>query len=118
MELVFQRSGVGKNKLYPVMYSVNGGAIQEVAKYLVELGNDGTDITSLNVSCLLSLLKPIKSNMIVSGEVLEKKFYQESEWRYVPPTTNVISENNYTEERDNENNAIEQYGLEFSPSDI
>lgn len=106
-----------KNNLHPVVYSTNGGQIQEVMKYLSD-HIEANETSELNAYRLWSLLKPITGNMYISGETVEKDFYQECEWRYVPPVQDVIFEKSFADDRDESNKNMEQYGLEFSPNDI
>jgi hypothetical protein len=77
------------NKLNPVSYlsasSNYGTAINNLYKNFDHSGsttyykNAGRD---LNI--ILSNLKPLDGNMVVSGKHIHKEFYQENEWRYNP----------------------------------
>jgi hypothetical protein len=112
-----------KNKLNPVVYSPPGGSVQLLTKYLFHLDIDGCnsiqrDEVDNQTYKLWSLLKPTIGNMVVSGSVIEKEFYQENEWRYVPPVTTVIEECDFEDEKEQSNEEIEKYKLEISPSDI
>ncbi|MDI4667995.1 abortive infection system antitoxin AbiGi family protein [Pseudoalteromonas shioyasakiensis] len=73
---------------------------------------------------LLSFLKPLEGKMLLSGAPVDKEFYQESEWRFVPQQTDVkpwLDKQSY----DNAT-ALEQYNkktkelssLKISPTDI
>lgn len=73
---------------------------------------------------ILSFLKPLEGKMLLSGSPVDKEFYQESEWRFVPKKTDVqpwLNKQNY----DN-TEVLEQYNqktkeltsLKISPTDI
>jgi len=112
-----------KNKLNPVAYSPSDGNIQQLMKYLFHLylpenrKKQQQDINS-HAYRLLSLLKPTNGKMVISGGIIEKDFYQENEWRYVPAIDGVIQEKDFEDTKEDANKSIEKYKLEFSPSDV
>ena len=63
-------------------------------------------------------MKPLSGKMVLGGKVIKKDFYQESEWRYVPPVDTLIRSEEFEAERDEENAKMEQYAIPISASDI
>lgn len=104
-----------KNGLNPVVYSPADGQIQKLASSLL---NDTSPNSTDHAYKLWSLFKPTIGKMVIAGQVVEKEFYQESEWRYVPPGINVIGQDKFDEEKEKKNQDIENHSLQFSPSDI
>jgi hypothetical protein len=107
-----------KNNLNPVVYSPNEGQIQQLMKNLWDEIDPEINGSADNAYKLWSLLKPITGNMVISGNIVEKEFYQENEWRYVPPGQSIISEDKFDEGKDTANKEMEEHSLQFSPSDI
>ena len=111
-----------KNELNPVVYSPHGGNIQTLMKYLFYLKMPNKDFKQEldgHSYKLWSLLKPITGTMLIGGEFVEKEFYQENEWRYVPPVQDIITyDSDYEEEREKANKDIEKHKLEIAPEDI
>lgn len=73
---------------------------------------------------LLSFLKPLEGKMLLSGAPVDKEFYQESEWRFVPQQTDVKpwldkqSYDNATVLEQYNNKTKELSSLKISPTDI
>lgn len=110
-----------KNGLNPVVYSPQGGVVQNLMKYLMDFkfeDPDSKELCNHHSYKLFSLLKPTFGKMVISGKVIEKEFYQESEWRYVPPVQTLITEDTFQEDKDESNKKILEHTLKFSPSDI
>lgn len=76
-------------------------------------------------------MKPYKGQQKIQNELKDIIFYNEREWRYIPPKTKLmenvskhkfgfcITERDYTEPLIAEMNSMnEAHGLEFSPNDI
>jgi len=104
-----------KKNLNPVVYGPKGGQIQKLASDLLDNEAEGTNDLAYK---LWSLFKPTFGNVVKAEGTVKKEFYQESEWRYVPPGISVIEENYFYLERDHKNKEIEKYSLQFSPGDI
>lgn len=115
------------NGLTPIHYVSQNSGIPASYNSLVDLiakdaenKNDGWS----SLRYLLAHTKPLEGGMVVSGEITNKEFHQESEWRYIAKHENVsdfITHSDYNEEenlagRNNEtkNNCM----LQFSPKDI
>lgn len=142
-----------KNKLNPVIYSPQGGIAQSLMKFLIsfklvdkdmqeeiqhpnEIPRKAIPLVQLlslkqkevheNSFRLWSLLKPTHGKMVVSGKFVEKEFFQESEWRYVPPVGKSFTFDdeedlmNFNDgvAREKANSDIEKYKLQFSPADL
>lgn len=113
------------NGLAPVIYAPAGSAATKLADYLFELNSDKTpeeassDKNLANqIYNLLSLVKPIVGNMLISGGIVEKDFYQECEWRYVPDEWSMIFEREFDSEKDAANASLESQKLEFTPAHV
>lgn len=116
-----------KNNLNPVSYlsgSTNyGKAINSLFENHSKLDGfykkSGHD---LNV--ILSHIKPLNGKMLISGEILDKEFYQESEWRYSPRKSGISQWISKTEFEDKEllkkqnNLSKEKCSLQMAPNDI
>lgn len=112
-----------KNNLNPVAYSPPGGQIQELMKFFFKARFDENQMDfeeafHSHAFKLWSLIKPTIGNMIISGSVIEKEFYQENEWRYVPPEETMLEEDVFEKEKENSNKDIEKFKIEISPADI
>ena len=112
-----------KNNLNPVVYSPPGGHIQNLAKHVFylefpdELKKMEEELNP-HIYKLLSFIKPTYGKMVVSSGIVEKEFYQENEWRFVPDVDKLIYHEKFEEEKDFENKEIEKYKLKFTPQDI
>lgn len=112
-----------KNNLVPVVYSPPDGDMLKLAKFLflINLPDDMEKTEKeLNpkIFKLLSLIKPIHGKMIISSEVIEKEFYQENEWRFVPNINNMLSEKEFNKNKEKANEKLLEHTLYFSPQDI
>ncbi len=114
-----------RNKLNPVGYFGDNSAVRTVAEYLFDLDKKYEDEKGTSFNQLLNLLrysKPISGRMYVSGELVEKDFYQESEWRYSllanEDSMLALQGSLFEEEKDDENKKLETEQLEFLPTDI
>lgn len=114
-----------KNGFSPVIYIMKDGYMDGHLRsiyYLVyDAAEEGKKDGAIEISLkLLRHIKPIEGKMNVAGKTVEKEFYVENEWRYVPedasPMTLDVYENK--EQRDKHNQYAEKYGLTVTPSDI
>jgi len=106
-----------KNNLNPVIYSPPGGHISLMAEFMLENEKSGKE-EDMHVYHLLSLIKPTIGKMVVSGKIVEKEFYQENEWRYVPSINSLLFEKDYEENKDKANSKINEHTLKFTPDDV
>lgn len=115
-----------KNQLAPLIYTPPESAITELARYLLKLdlnNEDGSPTPAqhdLNEHFfrILPMIKPISGKMVVAGTIVEKDFYQENEWRYVPKDSDVLFREKFDDEREAMNKAVEGEKLSFMPSDV
>lgn len=112
-----------KNKLCPVIYTPPDSSVTKLTDYLFDLwGKEGKEKSSVATNDMIyqmiSLIKPLEGNMIIAGAPVEKAFYQESEWRFVPMNGSMLLENDFANFRDQENTRMEQYSLQICPDDI
>lgn len=111
-----------KNKLNPVIYSPTNGTIQKSFGYYYkkyeELNQENDSLYLKNTYALWALIKPIVGKMVIGGEFIEKEFYQENEWRYVPPVEIAISDDVFEEEKEKCNEDIKKFTLKLTPTDI
>ena len=47
--------------------------------------------------------------MVISNKLINKDFYQENEWRYVPPVTSVIYDSNFESDIEKDNKEVEKF---------
>jgi Putative abortive phage resistance protein AbiGi, antitoxin len=113
------------NRLTPVLYAAPGSLTSKIADFLLVLDHEGhpnkkelEKKTIDHLHGLLNLIKPITGQMQVGSELIEKDFYQENEWRYVPLYGRMIFEELFTAEQDRANLEVESSKLTFSPKDI
>jgi hypothetical protein len=112
-----------QNKLNPVVYTPPGGIVQEVAEFVfsLEFPDESKSLQhelDNEIFRLIMLIKPTVGKMIIAGNILEKEFYQENEWRYVPEPSRIIREDVFEMMKDNANAELEDFKLKFTPKDI
>lgn len=56
--------------------------------------------------------------MLIGGTVVEKDFYQENEWRYVPKKYSALFRDTFEQDRDKMNGEAEAQKITFAPSDV
>ncbi|MFM5083093.1 abortive infection system antitoxin AbiGi family protein [Aeromonas veronii] len=111
-----------KNGLHPISYTTEGGHIQELADSLKNIMNENptSEINALNFYRLISLVKPLTGLMKDKNgqDDIEVEFYQESEWRYVPKTLDIIPEDNFSRDVAQANERVKKYARKFNPTDV
>jgi hypothetical protein len=117
-----------RNKLNPVLYVPQDGHLPNFIKTTTNLAVEQNSAKKLSdedfethcdsLYMANALVKPIKGEMIVSGNVIEKEFYQENEWRYVVPKQGIIEQKDFDKNKEEFNKRIETSKLEFTPSDV
>lgn len=117
-----------KNNLHPLLYAASNGALVRVASKIFSLtdyqSDDDSKVKSIRHELLhqyfelTPMIKPVSGKMIVGGEVVEKDFSQENEWRYVPDHINLLFKNNFDELKAEENAKMFDRSLRFLPSDV
>lgn len=114
-----------KNRLNPVIYSNVDGTAPSLVNYLINPTSDSEtteekERREKEFFKLFKIIKPLSGKMYVSGNLVEKNFYQESEWRYTPEIEEegIVFKNEFDTRRDMLNKDAEEYKLDFLPSDI
>lgn len=114
-----------KNQLNPVIYCSENGFVPDVADFLLaEKEGETEDQKNHRHETfwkLTKLIKPLKGKMFIAGNLVEKDFYQESEWRFTPSEKigdTILFHKDFDKEKDNKNKEAEAYRLQFSPADI
>jgi len=115
-----------RNGLAPIIYTPPTGAIADLTKYLLKLDLKEPDGTVPKVQSdfnehffrLISLVKPISGKMVVGGTIVEKDFYQENEWRYVPKEFSVLFRDKFEDEKDAKNADVKAQKITYLPSDV
>nr|WP_244662667.1 abortive infection system antitoxin AbiGi family protein [Vibrio sp. bablab_jr001] len=110
-----------RNGLHPVIYCPPESNIQKAVYDMLNFdpkGHNESDTYYMNFFRLLSLIKPISGTMNIKGKIESKEFYQENEWRYVPPSHKYLNQVEFEDKRDKFNSEMESFGLLFEPSDI
>lgn len=82
------KSWAMKNVLNPVIYVSSESMIKSSLMRLIHLtesmeGQDSAEQLD-NLRLIASHMKPLQGTMHVAGKAVEKEFYSESEWRFVP----------------------------------
>ena len=111
-----------RSRLEPLLYAPADGAITSFINYYVnekrDVHPDQKEMDDGHLARLLGLTKPVHGNMLVSGKVTKKDFYQENEWRFVPPNYEILLENEFEAGKDIGNIEMESFALKFSPLDV
>ena len=84
-----------KNGLNPVFYISGNGPAYNAAHSIVRISKkiddpDESKNASDIIGDFVAYVKPTRGLMYVSGKPQEKEFYQESEWRYLPKSEDII----------------------------
>lgn len=113
------------NRLTPIIYAPAGSAATQITDFLFGLDykgdpdKDKKEAAQLEqIYKMITLIKPITGQMYVGGSVVEKDFYQENEWRFIPQGNSILSSEKFPTERDTENTKMEKFKLDVSPQDI
>lgn len=107
-----------KNGLEPLLYVAPQGAIPNFLNWLLKESGDISSSVKEHFSRIVCLTKPLSGQMLISGTAVEKEFYQESEWRYVPLDYDVLFRDEFEKSKDVKNAELENNSLKFLPSDI
>lgn len=109
-----------KNQLNPIIYTTSDGRIQNLMKFIfnAKRTKENKEDFDFYTYSLWAHMKPIVGKMIISGEIVEKEFYQENEWRFVPPVDTLILAEEFDKSKESANEKVSKYALQFVPSDI
>jgi hypothetical protein len=76
------------NGLNPILYSAGSNnltsAFRDLNDHSNKLEGEDVELCKITMRYLLAHTKPTSGKMVIDGVPVEKEFYQESEWRYVP----------------------------------
>lgn len=117
------------NGLNPVLYVARDNNVTASFRELNQHANlaasdANRDALKVTTRYLLAHSKPSAGRMVVGGELIEKLFYQESEWRYVPKEEKIeayLKKANFDNiiEREEANNKTKEHcTIRFNPRDI
>jgi hypothetical protein len=115
-----------KNGLAPLLYTPPQSAVTKLIDYLLSIHLTDADGKSTSVqeqlnqhfSRLAPMIKPLSGYTVAAGTLVEKEFYQENEWRYVPHEHEIVFREDFEKQRDRLNDEIASKRLEFSPHDV
>lgn len=120
-----------KQGVTPILYvHENSGFIEQgrdALNWSLELNEkEGTHSTErlAQVMSMFFMMKPYESKQIINGKKQIVRFYDEREWRYIPPiggsVLNFLTDAEYQEKekRDKLNSYNEKYGVTFNPDAI
>ena len=115
----------------PILYVHEKSRIVEQCRnaFKWSIDHDGFDgaIIDERMAQLMSLfymMKPYEGEESLTGKMYKIRYYDEREWRYIPPISDgkniFLTEANYNNKsiRDDLNTSNERYGVEFNPDAI
>lgn len=116
------------NGLNPIMYVSPGNNVSEsfdnLNTYFGKLGKEDIGPAKITMRYLYSYTKPLVGSMVVDGKPVQKEFYQESEWRYVPKNDEIeeyLVKSEYDDKdylKQSNEKTKEHCRLHFTPRDI
>lgn len=88
------RQWAESNGLNPILYVAGENSVSASFRELNEQAHKHTeakhkDASKVTMRYLLAHSKPAQGKMVVDGKPVDKLFYQESEWRYVPKSKKI-----------------------------
>lgn len=115
-----------RNNLEPLIYVTSTGAINTFVSAAFGVDHQGLapdaeklyEIIDKHFVRVMCLTKPLSGQMLIGGKVVEKDFYQENEWRFVPPHYEALFEGEFETQRDKKNAELEKSPVTFLPPDI
>lgn len=115
-----------RSGLNPLIYTLTTSPIARLMNHLggLNLRDDHGNPTTLqqdlskHFDAVAPLVKPVTGKMVVEGHARPKDFYQENEWRYVPPDADTIAHEDFENEREEANRKSARFSLRFSANDI
>lgn len=119
--IALSREWALKKGLHPISYTTDEGHIQQLANSLKDIMNqDPNTLNTINFYRLISLIKPLTGVMKdKNGEGdINIDFYQESEWRFIPKTVDIIPESDFSSKVDSANERVKKYVIKFEPNDV
>jgi len=122
------RQWANLNGLNPILYSAGNNSLtnsfRDLNSHANKLDGEDSELCKITMRYLLAHTKPTSGRMVIDGAPVEKDFYQESEWRYVPQGEEIkpyITKAKFEDgDKLNIENALtkENCIIKFGPSDI
>ncbi|MFL9976054.1 abortive infection system antitoxin AbiGi family protein [Paraburkholderia graminis] len=117
------------NGLNPVLYVAGENNVTSTFRALNKNSNkhekdEDKESAKISMRYLLAHSKPTAGKMVIDGQPVDKLFYQESEWRYVPKNNKIrayLQRSTFDDmDRIEHSNQLtkEQCMLEFGPKDV
>ncbi|HDY7832550.1 TPA: abortive infection system antitoxin AbiGi family protein [Vibrio vulnificus] len=117
------------NGLNPILYLASENNLMAEFRALNDHANGLGDASKVeSAKCTMRHIymhvKPADGTMLMNNQLVEKEFYQESEWRYVPKHPQIVSHLKKSEFDDEErltleNEKTKEHGsLSFTPRDV
>ncbi|MEA9712477.1 abortive infection system antitoxin AbiGi family protein [Xanthomonas campestris] len=125
-----KREWAQANGINPIMYMAGENEVTRsfrlIGEHAFKLANEDAKEAALHtVRYLIAHAKPVEGRMWIDGDPIQKIFYQESEWRYVPKKSTHFPdylqkvEYDDMEKREIQNNLTKSHAcIKFSPTDI
>lgn len=117
-----------KNSLNPIMYLSGSNPLhstmQKIIYAMSGLPEERRSAALADIVYLLAYAKPVAGRMLIEGKPVEKEFYLESEWRFVPKSEKIFNSMMHEDFKDDKkrekSNAetSEHCRLQFLPSDV
>lgn len=111
-----------RNGLNPLLYVTTTGPVPNFLNYVTENYGSENEDADQNIiehfQAILALVKPLSGKMLIGGAIVEKDFYQESEWRFVPNKFPLVFDDDFESKRDSLNAEFVDHALQFSCADI
>lgn len=113
-----------RNRLEPLIYTPPSGSVTRFLNELIDLDDDKLALVNEHLPIythfrkITTLVKPLSGNMRMRDGLVEKDFYQESEWRYVPEDFESLNVDELEAQRDAANARLADSPLRFTPQDV
>ena len=115
-----------RNKLEPLLYAPSTGAVCDFINCFLKIEEKWQaadakpihDELDPHFGRIICITKPLSGKMLIGGKAVEKDFYQENEWRYVPVGYEMCSQDEFETGKDTKNLDLEKHALPFLPSDV
>lgn len=124
--------GVGLSKewaiskgINPVLYIERKSSLaKSISRIIKMVRSDIDNDLRTDIFRLKSFSKNYFGNITVNDKIIDCKFYNEREWRFVPLKEEIgnhpssVPTSKYVKDKDKYNDSIKDYRLKFSPNDI
>jgi hypothetical protein len=91
--LGMSREWAERNHLNPVLYLAGSNQLstelRELATHANKLAEGDQKACRVTMRYIYSHVKPMSGTMVIGGNLIQKAFYQESEWRFVPKHSKI-----------------------------